>query len=240
MPAPKYSAEKQQELIFNAAVDCIRESSITDFTMASIAKKARLSMGSVYKFVQSKEDIVIALASEAFDYKSRVYERALKLPLSAPEKILSISLIAPAKLEYFGFDYDLENYATNEAVVRRASELWTNKMMASCFECEELFKRIIADDIANGALQTDDNMDGMIEQIIFSGWSITVGCEQVRRIKQTKEVIDGTSSLMEPLAIDDITITTVTRLMNSYPWRAPINETSLPRICNALKEIGLR
>lgn len=99
MPAAKYSGEKQQEMIFSAAVECIRESSTTEFTMASIVKKAMLSMGSVYKFVQSKEDIVTALASEAFDYRSSVYARVLNLTLSAPEKILSISLISPAKVE---------------------------------------------------------------------------------------------------------------------------------------------
>lgn len=113
-------------------------------------------------------------------------------------------------------------------------------MMASCFECEDLFKRAIAHDIAKGALEVDGDSQDIIEQIVFSGWSITVGCEQVRRIKQTKELIEGTSSLMKPLSVDDITVKTIIRLVNAYPWKAPIVESSIPRICNALEEIGLR
>ncbi|MAD88175.1 MAG: TetR family transcriptional regulator, partial [Pseudoalteromonas sp.] len=44
-PAPKFSPEQQQEMILDAAIQCIQESSITDFTMAKIARLAGLSMG---------------------------------------------------------------------------------------------------------------------------------------------------------------------------------------------------
>lgn len=239
-PAPKFSTEKQLEMIMEAASECISESSVTDFTMAKIARLAKLSMGSIYKFVQSKEDIVIALACEAFRFKSAVYEQVLNLPLSAPEKILAVSLVAPTKLQRFTFDYDLETYATNEAVIRRASQNWINKMIETSAHCEELFKLTLTNDIIAGELEHVPNLNEVIEEIILSGWSITVGYEQVRHVRQTRQVVDGTDSLMVPLTLNDPVIRSMTRLLNSYPWLNPICEASLPKIDAELKKLELR
>lgn len=239
-PAPKYSSEKQLQMIMDAAVECIAESSVTDFTMAKIARLAKLSMGSVYKFVQSKEDIVIALACEAFRHKSSVFEQVLNLPLSAPEKILAISFISPEKLQRFAFDYDLETYTTNEAVLRRASQNWINKLIETSAHCEQLFTVKLTEDIIAGHLEEVPNLSEVIEEIILSGWSMTVGYEQVRRVRQTRQLVDGTDSLMEPLKLNDPVARSMTRLLNSYPWRNPISETSLKTIDAELKTLNLR
>ena len=239
-PAPKHSLEKQLAMILDAAAQCITESSVTDFTMAKISHLAKLSMGSVYKFVQSKEDIVIALSCEAFTFKSAVFEQVLNLPLTAPEKILAISLIAPKKLQRFPFDYDLETFSTNEAVIRRASENWTNKMIESSANCEQLCKLTLTNDIVAGELEQVPNLNEIIEEIILSGWSMTVGYEQVRHVRQTRQVAEGTDSLMEPLELNDPIVRSTTRLLNSYPWRTPISDASLQKIDSELKKLELR
>lgn len=69
-PAPKYSAEQQEEMILSSAAQAIEETSLLDFSMSSVAKLAGLSMGSVYKFVQCKEDVLIALATQMFQKKT--------------------------------------------------------------------------------------------------------------------------------------------------------------------------
>jgi AcrR family transcriptional regulator len=56
VPAPKFSPQQQEEKILTAAAQCIAETSLMDFTMSSIAKRAGLSMGSIYKHIQTKED----------------------------------------------------------------------------------------------------------------------------------------------------------------------------------------
>ena len=59
-PAPKYSPQEQEEIILNAAAECISQTSVLDFTMSAVSKAAKLSMGSIYKHVQCKEDIIFA------------------------------------------------------------------------------------------------------------------------------------------------------------------------------------
>ncbi|MDE3270509.1 TetR/AcrR family transcriptional regulator [Pseudoalteromonas sp. G4] len=239
-PAPKFSAEKQQDLILKAAEECIQESSVTDFTMAKIARLAGLSMGSVYKFVQSKEDIVLALAYESFNHASVVFNQVLHSSLATHEKILAISLIAPRKLQRFSFCYDLQSYATNEAVIKRASTMWTEKMIEASTRCEQAFKLALTDGINAGALKQVPNLGEVIEEIIISGWAITVGYEHVQRIQQTKQITESTESFLEPLALDHPIIRSSMRLLNSYPWQEPLSQTSLQRIDTTLKELNLR
>ena len=239
-PAPKFSAQEQQTMVLNAAAETINESSVTDFTMAKVARLAGLSMGSVYKFVQSKEDMILALACQSFGHVSSIFEKVLKLPISAPERILAISLISPKKLQYFSFDYELQSYATNEAVLRRASPMWTDKLISSCESCKHIFKISMTEGISAGELKPVPNLSEVIEEIIISSWAMMVGYEHVQRVKQTNKIIEGTESLLEPLTFNDTIIRSLVRLLNSYPWQQPIDEASFKRVEAELIKLDLR
>ncbi|MBQ4837861.1 MULTISPECIES: TetR/AcrR family transcriptional regulator [Pseudoalteromonas] len=239
-PAPKYDQQTQRKMILAAAEQCINEASITDFTMAKIARIAGLSMGSVYKFVQSKEDIVLALANESFTHLSSIFDQVLGLELSAPEKIIAISLISPLKLQLFEFDYALQTYATNEAVIKKGSTYWTGKIIEAQSRCESSFKLALVEAINAGELEDVPNLSEAIEEIIISGWAMTVGYEQVQRVQQTKQIIEGTDSLLAPLPLNHPIIRSSVRLLNSYPWRQPINDASLKHIEQKLIALDLR
>jgi len=239
-PAPKHSPEKQQELILDAAIEAIQDTSITDFTMAKIARTAGLSMGSIYKFVQSKEDIILALACQSFDHFSDAFEKVLNLPLTMPEKILAISLISSKKVQLFEFDYELQSYATNEAVIRRASPMWTAKVIEGVERCEKRFRESMSEEIAAGELKDVPNLCEIVEEINVASWAMTVGYEQVIRIQQTKNIVDGTDSLLAPLSFNDPMIRSLIRLLNSYPWQKLIDDESLNKIEEELTKLQLR
>ncbi|MDK1288389.1 TetR/AcrR family transcriptional regulator [Pseudoalteromonas umbrosa] len=239
-PAPKYDQQTQQKMILSAAEQCINESSITDFTMAKIARIAGLSMGSVYKFVQSKEDIVLALANESFIHLSNIFNQVLALKLTAPEKIIAISLISPQKLQLFEFDYALQTYATNEAVIKKGSNYWTGKIIEAQSRCESSFKVALAEGINAGELEAVPNLSEVIEEIIISGWALTVGYEQVQRVQQTKQIIEGTDSLLASLPLNHPIIRSSVRLLNSYPWKQPLTDASLNHIEQQLITLNLR
>lgn len=239
-PAPKFSPEEQQEKIIDAAIACISETSITDFTMAKIANLAGLSMGSIYKFFQSKEDIVVALAYRSFQHISGLFDQVLTLPLSTPEKIIAVCLISPEKMQCFPFCYELESYATNDAVIQKASPVWTQKMIDASTHCEQAFNATLTKGISSGELTEDLNLDEFIEEIIVSTWAMSVGYEQVQRVQQSRQIIEGTSSVMEPLKLDDPLIRSMVRLVNSYPWQHLLNTESLQRTEAELIKLNLR
>lgn len=239
-PAPKFSPEEQQKLILEAAVDCITETSVTDFGMAKVAKLAGLSMGSVYKFFQCKEDIVLALAHESFKQKSALFETVLNMPFTTPEKMIAVSLLSPKVLQHFPFDYELESYATNEAVVRRASAQWNNQIIEASKQCQNTFVTALTKGIASGELSTTEDTSTLAEELTISGWAMTVGYEQVLRVQQMPQIIDGSATLLDSLRLDDPMIHSMVRLINSYPWVTPLTEASLQKIDALLVKYNLR
>ena len=118
--------------------------------------------------------------------------------------------------------------------------MWTSKVIEACNYCEQNFKLAIMEGINAGELLDVPNLTEVIEEIIVSGWAMTVGYDQVQRVKQRQQIIEGTDSLLEPLAINDPIIRSSIRLLNSYPWQSPITQDSLVRIEQALIKLELR
>ena len=239
-PASKYSFEEEHERIINASIECINDTSVTRFTMAKVASKASLSMGSVYKHFQCKEDIVMALAARSFSHISSVFARIFNLPISTPEKIIAVCLRSPEKLQCFPFANELESYATNDAVIHKASEPWTQKMIEASSHCEDTFKAQLAAGISADDFSQNVDVDELVEEITVSGWAMNVGYEQVLRVQQSRQIIEGTASLMAPLDATDPLVRSMVRLINSYPWKQKLSQASISNTISLLTELQFR
>lgn len=239
-PAPKYSHEEQEEIILNAAVECISETSLLDFTMSAVSKTACLSMGSIYKHVQCKEDIIFALATRVFAYHSKVFSQILALDLTTPEKIIAFGLLDPTKIQLYSFDSHIESFAANELVISRASALWTERMIKANESCEALFSKCMHQAAYSGELTLNGNTDAMVEEINLGTWALLMGYQFVARIVQIRHISEGTDSLREPLAVDAPAIKSLQRLVNSYQWRTLLNAESIDKVANLLTEHQLR
>jgi len=239
-PASKYSFEEEHERIINASIECINDTSVTRFTMAKVASKASLSMGSVYKHFQCKEDIVMALATRSFSHISSVFARIFNLPISTPEKIIAVCLLSPEKLQCFPFANELESYATNDAVIHKASEPWTQKMIEAGSHCEDTFKAQLAAGISADDFSQNVDVDELVEEITVSGWAMNVGYEQVLRVQQSRQIIEGTASLMAPLDATDPLVRSMVRLINSYPWKQKLSQASISNTISLLTELQFR
>ncbi|REL35837.1 TetR/AcrR family transcriptional regulator [Thalassotalea euphylliae] len=239
-PAPKYSPQEQEELILNAAANCIAETSVLDFTMSAISKAAGLSMGSIYKHVQCKEDIIFALATRVFEHWSNLFEQVFELPLTTPEKIVAIGLFDPVKVQVYPFDTDLDGFAANEVVISRASPLWTERMLRKHERCEAIFNKCMHKAAFSGELKLNGNTDQMIEEINLSCWALMEGHKYVQRVTQTRLISEGTDTLREPTPTDSLIVKSVARLLNSYEWQTPLTPEGIEKASALLVELGLR
>lgn len=238
-PAPKFSPEEQEKRILDAAIETIMESSVTDFTMAKVANLAGLSMGSVYKLFQCKEDIVMALAERCTQHVTASLKAVLNLPRSAPEKIIAVFLLSPEKMQCFPFTYELVSYATNEAVIRKASANWSQRMIDANEFCEESFKHNLRNSVSADEFAEDVNLEEFLEEITVSGWSLHVGYDQVRRVQETRSQ-SSQAIAMVALEADDPLVRGMVRLINSYPWKTKLTGQSLDDTIAALLELNLR
>lgn len=239
-PAPKYSMQEQEDMILDAAAKCIEKTSLIDFTMSAVSKEAEMSMGSIYKHVQCKEDIIFALAIKVYRQHSAIFKEILELPLTTPERIMGITLLNPLKIQLYPFDAHLDAFVANELVVTKTSPMWTERMISAHQNCEQIFYQCMKQAAHSQELTCVGDIDEMIEEINLGGWSLTIGYQNVERIKQIRQVALGTAQLHEPVSIDSSIVRIFTRFINSYQWQEPLNQAGIEKTVQLLITRGLR
>ena len=238
-PAPRFSAEEQEKLIICAAIKAIEESSLLDFSMSAIAKLAGLSMGSVYKFVQCKEDVLIALATRMYQERQQVFKKVLSLELTSPERIIAASLLDFSKVQMYNFDSQLESIVNTDAMMKRCSSRWLTQMIACGERCQTMFQSFLQASAMSGEL-TSGERD--IEEINLGTWSLSVGYFQTVRLHQSwrNDLNETTEEKAFVLAPDDLHIKTLVRLVNTYDWQQKIGQQDIEKVCQALEAAQLR
>ena len=240
-PAPRFTPIEQEEMILKAATKCIEASSLMDFTMSSISKECGLSMGSIYKHIQSKEDVLVALATQMFKHIQQVFDQVLSFPVPVPDRMLAIHLINFEKAGFNEFDNLLATLISNEAVLQRASPGWLLKMVRADEAIEPLFTKVLVSAFQSGELMTPvQERDDIIEEIQLGQWSIGVGFTKVAMQKHARHLVNAAVELPFPLHPSSAIIKSATRLMNSYPWQAQVTIEGLEKACELLQENGLR
>jgi len=238
-PAPKFSLEEQEKLILFAAVTAIEKSTLLDFSMSSIAKSAGLSMGSVYKFVQCKEDLLIALATKMYQEKQRVFTQVLALPLTTPERIIALSLLDFTKAQMYSFDDQLESIVNTCSIMKRSSPRWLDYMFNCSKVCEESFQVFL-----EAAVDSKELISGAseMEEICIGSWSLFVGYFQTVRLhhgRSNQQDNDEPMCLL-PLTVDNVHILNLQRFLNSFDWREKVKRQDIEKVCQKLVELELR
>ncbi|MFT5755430.1 MAG: AcrR family transcriptional regulator [Alteromonadaceae bacterium] len=238
-PAPRFSPAEQEKLVLCAAITTIEQSSLLDFSMSKIAKLAGLSMGSVYKFVQCKEDVLIALATSMYQERQRVFKQVLALNLTTPERIIANSLLDFSKVQMYAFDDQLESIVNTRAMMKRCSPRWLEKMIACGKVCEGMFEEFLQSAAQSGEL-TSGERD--IEEINSGTWSLAVGYFKTVRLHQCwqKEQAAGEADCVPVLAPDNQHIRSLQRLINTYDWQQQVSNEDIMKVCQRLVEAGLR
>jgi len=240
-PAPTHTPQEQETLILDAAAKCIEGSSLLDFTMSAISKESCLSMGSIYKHIQFKEDVLVALAYRMNMNLLNVFRQIQSLPLPTPERLIATNLVCKEKIFLHSFDAQLGSLVNSKAILQRASKGWLEKMIRADKAVEESFASIIREACETGELQTKDNdTESLVEEINVGLWSMCVGFTQVAVQLDARSVIDEDYKTTLTMELGSPIINNIQRLLNSYPWKTTVTDSDLIRICKILEEKGLR
>jgi AcrR family transcriptional regulator len=241
-PAPKFSLEEQEKLILFAAVTAIEKSTLLDFSMSSIAKLAGLSMGSVYKFVQCKEDLLIALATKMYQEKQRVFTQVLALPLTTPERIIGLSLLDFSKVQMYSFDDQLESIVNTKSIMKRSSQRWLDYMINCSKVCEDSFQVVLQAAVDSDELQSVASNE--MEQINIGAWSLAVGYFQTVRLhhgrNHNQQDDDDAQAGISALAVDNVHILNLQRFLNSFDWRKKVSKQDVEKVSEQLVALALR
>ncbi|NRB41126.1 MAG: TetR/AcrR family transcriptional regulator [Pseudomonadales bacterium] len=236
-PAPRYSPEQQQKMIISAAAICIEKSSLLDFTMSAISKETGLSMGSIYKHIQSKEDVLLALATDMFGHMHDMFTEIMQFELPIAERLLALQLFCPKKAQLFSFDAPLRMLVNNDAILQRASSAWIEKMNRADIAVEDMINTQLQNALDAGAMKAcDESEQKMANEIHLGLWSLCVGFQQVAHQRHSRHQIHEDIELPFPLAVEHSIIQASKRFLNSFPWLTPASNQGLEKACAMLVE----
>lgn len=240
-PAPTCSHQEQEDRILDAAATCIENSSLLDFTMSAISKESGFSMGSIYKHIQTKEDVLVALAYRVYCNLFDVFSAIDSLPLTTPQRLVAAKLFCKEKVCLYEFDGHLENLVNSKAVLQRASAHWLEKMIRMDKSIEDLFTTIIRNGCNSGELIVElECQESLVEEINVGLWSLCVGFNQVVVQLDARNAIGEGTDLSLMVGPGSPIIKNVQRLVNSYPWKEPVTDFDIQMICDVLEARGLR
>lgn len=118
MPKPDVSAERIP-LILNSAIKVFSKKGFEAARMEDIAKTAKLSVGGVYWYYKSKEEIIIAIMEQLIDKDVKDLRALLEAEGSVRARLEAyISLSIEAGQEYIPITYELYSLAHRNAKVK--------------------------------------------------------------------------------------------------------------------------
>ncbi|CAA0110280.1 Fatty acid metabolism regulator protein [BD1-7 clade bacterium] len=239
-PAPKFTPEQQESMILEAAANAIEASSLLDFTMSTIAKEAGISMGSVYKHVQTKEDVLVALATESLHFLTDRIAEILALDLSVPERLAAVLLGDHKKIYRRSFDPQLETLVMQKPLLERSSNQWRERLFAAQARIDRTFMTLLEAAIDDNELIVGDNRSEILNQLMLGNWALNVGFHHVSVQTEGVSVYHGDDAWSAPYKPTCAQVQTFKAVVNAVQWRKPLDDDGIARACDALVEMGLR
>lgn len=235
--ASQTTYEHQEEAILEAAARCIEASSLLDFTMSAISKEVGLSMGSIYKHIQSKEDVLLALGHRSRLHFDALVRKVIALPLPIAARLVAVQLVDAEHASPFSFGAELTTLLANAAILRRASRGWLDKYLAADKAVEELFYQQLLRAWDEGELVGPaDTKAALIDEINTAAWALCVGYLQVVRQRGVRAL--GTNATR--LEVDSTIVRALQGLLNNYEWRTPLTDAWIAKTGELLEQVGLR
>lgn len=246
-PAPKACPIEQENKILQAAADCISETSLMEFTMSEIARKAGMSMGSIYKHIHCKEDVLVALALRSAECRLGVFRAILTNDeLTLPQKLMSINLLDFSKIHQYSFTQPLEVLINSDLVLRRASNQWLQKVAQLMSDTNKLFTDEIMRAMGQGELIAEGDPEDYAQQLNLGVWAMAVGHIHVSLARQglysqlqgnTGETITANTVRQ---GISDPGILNFQRMLNGFQWREPLDEPGIAKAAKMMTQMGYR
>lgn len=208
--------EAREALFLDTAEGMIAESGFMKLQMGPLAAACDYATGTLYQHFQSKEDLLLALASREFEVHLDFFRKVERWQGGTPrERMIAIAV---AELEFarrHPQHMKLKHYVLTEAVWEQTSEVRRTEALACSGPMSEIVNRIVRDAVEAGDL---DTRGLSLTAISLGPWSL---CEGMTALGQVQ-------GLMEALRIADserLLFRHLQTLLNGMGWQ-PLVELS--------------
>lgn len=177
--------EAREQLFLRAAQERILSEGLLAFQMAPIAETCEYSTGTLYQHFSSKEDLLVALATEQAKEFTFHFLRAANWRATTRERIFAL-VVLDHRFRERRPDYALlTQYIFTEVVWKNASLARRKEMTESCGPCIEAACGIIASAVEEGDLRIGKQSP---EEISMGIWALSRG---VHSLMLTKGFLDS-------------------------------------------------
>lgn len=213
-------AEREQ-LFLAAARELIRQDGLLNLQMTRIAEKCDYAVGTLYQHFGSKEDLLVALASDNVQHRVELFRRVDEWKAGTRDRMMGIAVADLMFVKLYPEHFRVAQLAFTEIVWGAASP--ERRQMA--LEAGEPLARI-CDGIVEEAVRCGDlKLKGLKPQELGLGpWALTIGIHTIVHVEGVLEgeIADPYRLLMRHLHC----------LLNGFDWRPlfdPTDDTAVDR-----------
>ena len=82
--------------------------------------------------------------------------------------------------------------------------------------------------------------DSMMGMLLIGLWALPQGFSQVAYQRHALQPVDDEAKLPFPLPVGHGLVKNYQRLINTYPWKVPLDDQGIEKACTAMEERGHR
>ncbi len=198
----------REQVILDAALDYIKEQSISSLTVDKVVAKVPFSKGTVYNHFCSKEDIVTGLCNQCISSLCSLFYTAIDFDGNIREKMVSICIAYMMSAKTDPTRFMLVITAKTPTLQQKASEERWNEHVDLESQLIDLFCGLIQQALGDRELSLPPGMSP--PQVAFAIWSMSFGtiallqeglerCDLRRMMEVERELVSHCNLIMDGL-----------------------------------------
>ena len=174
------SVIKQQKLadreaaFIQATRQQICQNGLLGVQMAAIARECGYATGTLYHHFASKEDLLMAVATQITDDRRRYFERVFNWSAPSRDRMVGFTVASCLFAQHYPEQFRLEQYLMTEVIWQACTDDRREQFLAALRPLGEMAAQIVQDAEKSG----DVDAHGQVPMAIVSGqWAMTNGTQ---------------------------------------------------------------
>jgi AcrR family transcriptional regulator len=171
---------RRRHEIIHAALDEFLESGFDATTMASVARRARLSKGLLYHYFRDKDDLLMAITLDGLEHLRAEFRRVADTKRTGLEKTIAVGLAYLGFSDVFPLHFEAMDRFDAKEIDTKQGEAFERECVKASAAVHSVVIESIQIGIQDGSIREDVGDPAMTAILL---WSFLHGVQQVVRKK---------------------------------------------------------
>lgn len=227
----------REQLILDTARELLQREGLLTLQMSRLARACGLAVGTLYLHFDTKEDLLLALATGNAESRLDLFARAAAWNGPSRERMLAVAIADTLALEQAPELFRLQQYVLTEVVWNAASARQRQRMHEASAPIQALLEGIVARAVADGDLPDTHGMAA--GELVLGAWCQCLGLHTLAHA----EGLLASHDLRQPYRL---LFKQLNLLLNGYGWlplMAPVDDATVAaqveRLCRHVFDLPL-